>query len=400
MRKFRKMTEMDKKTRTEKVETLLFSLQLVCVIINVFCSIWQYHRIVSITLALSFIITTALAFIAIANKNNKYTVVIWIFITLLSYLSASQGKPNITFGYMKEWIIFISTINLYFWVFSINVNKKMINRLFLCGVITAIIFIVAFFTGKDKSNVQMSNLVTFGLSNPNLAGIYLLNVFLCIFNLIVFTKNPLLKTFFLFLCGILFYFICLTNARSCIIASIACIFFSILPARKYNKHLTLAILIFPLVFVFIYLRLIETDWASIFRFMESEGKSLTSRIKIWENTIYIIKNNLFLGNYYLGSGNRHNTHLMILSAFGTITFTLLIIFLNRITNYIGSFVKNRYQITAIYCFYAIILMGTFEAALFSGSQEMYVFSGFFLMIAKYVNNKDSIKEELQEKLIK
>ncbi len=384
------MAEINNTTITEKLETFLFSLQLVCVIVNVFCSIHQFHIVTSITIAFGFMITTALAFITIANRNNKYTVVIWIFIALLSFFSASRGKPDITFGYMKEWIIFMSTINLYFWVYAIKVNDTMIKRLFLCGVIVAIIFIVNFFTGNVKSNIRMPNLVTFGLSNPNLAGIYLLNIFLCIFNLMIFLKNILYKLISLFACGILFYFICLTRARSCIITSIAFILLSILPIRKYNKFLTFSVLIFPLIFAFIYLNLIDTDWARIFEFMESEGKSLTSRVKIWENTIYIIKNNLLMGNYYLGAGNKHNTHLMILSAFGIFTFSMVIIFLNRIVNYIGSFVKSKYQITAIYSFYAIILMGTFEAALFSGSQQMYVFSGAFLMIAKYLNEKKNI----------
>ncbi len=389
------MTEINNTSKTEKVETFLFSLHLVCVIVNVFCAIWQIHKITSVIIALGFMITASLAFITIANRNNKYTVVIWIFISLFSFFSASRGKPNIDFDYMKEWIIFMSTINLYFWVYAVRVNDTMIKRLFACGIITAIIFIVGFVTGQAKTNIQMPDLVTFGFSNPNLTGIYILNVFLCVFILTEFLKNIFLKLTFYIMCVVLFYFICLTGARSCIIAAIACILLNILPNRKYSKSLTFLVLIFPLIFAFVYLELIDTDLARIFKFMEAEGKSLTSRVQIWENTIYIIRNNLLLGNYYVGAGNRHNTHLMMLAAFGIFTFSMVMIFLNRIVNYIGSFVKSKYQITAIYSFYAIILMGTFEAALFSGSQEMYVFSGVFLMIAKYLNEKNFINQEVR-----
>lgn len=386
------MTEINKTTKTEKVESLLFSLQLVCVVINVFCAIWQINAITSAIIALSFIITAALAFITIANKNNKYTVILWIFIALFSYMSVSYGRSTVSFSYMKEWIMFMTTINLYFWVYAAKTDEKMIKRIFVCGVITAIIFILGFITGRTKANAEMPNFVTFGLSNPNLTGIYLLNVFLCIFILTKFLKSKFLRLICYAVCALLFYFICLTEARSCIIAAVACVCLSFLRNRRYSKFLTFAILIFPLIFSFVYLELINTDFMKIFGFMESEGKTLTSRVIIWENTIYIIKNNLLLGNYYLGANNLHNTHLMILAAFGIFTFTLVIIYLNRIINHIGTYIREKYQLIALYAFYAIILMGTFEAALFSGSQGMYVFSGAFLMIAKYVKKDKDGKE--------
>ena len=318
------MTEINKSTRTEKLENLLFSLQLVCVVINVFCAIWQINAVTSSIIAVSFIITAILAFITIANKNNKYTVVMWIFIALLSYLSVSNGVSGISFSYMKEWIMFITTINLYFWVYAAKINDKMIKRIFICGAITALIFMVGFAAGRTNANPLLPQYVTFGLSNPNLAGIYLLNVFLCIYILTKYLKKKFLKFICYASCGILFYFIWLTEARSCIVAAIACIFLNFLPLRKYSKFMTFLIIIFPLAFTFIYMKLADSDMLNIFKFMETEGKTLTSRVYIWEETLYVIKKNILLGNYYLGSGNRHNTHLMILAAFGIFTFTLVI----------------------------------------------------------------------------
>ncbi len=390
------MGDINNITRTDKIESILFSLQLICVAVNVFCAIWQIDAVTSAIIALSFIITAALAFITIANKNNKYTVVMWIFIALLSYLSVSQGSLVTDFSYLKEWIMFMTTINLYFWVYAAKVEDKMIKRIFLCGMITAIIFILGFITGRTNANPRMPQLVTFGLSNPNLTGIYILNVFLCIFILTKFLNKKFFRLICYAICAILFYFIWLTEARSCIIAAVGCVFLSFLPNKKYSKLLTFVILIFPLIFVFLYLELIDTGIVNIFEFMKSEGKSLTSRVKIWEEVIYIIKNNFLFGNYLYGSGNRHNTHLMILAAFGIFTFALVIIYLNRIINYIGTYIREKYQLIALYAFYAVILMGTFEAALFSGSQGMYVFSGAFLMIAKYVNQKSPVGEEVQE----
>ncbi len=388
------MNEGKRTVGTEKIESFLFSLQLVCVVLNVFSAIWQLGAITSIIIAISFGITAMLAFITIANKNNKYTVILWIFISLLSYLSMSRGMPDVAFEDMKEWIMFITTINLYFWVYAAKVNDKMIKKIFICGVMTAVIFILGFLTGRKNANLELPNLVTFGLSNPNLAGIYVLNIFLCIFIMIKFLNNKFLRFVCYVICATLFYFIWLTEARSCIIAAIACVILSFMPYKKYSKFLTFTILIFPLIFAIIYLELIDTDFAEIFGFMESEGKTLTSRVYIWERNFDLIRRNFWLGNYYFGSGNKHNTHISILAAYGVFTFSLVMIYLNRIVNYIGTFIRQKHQYIALYAFYAVILMGTFEAVLFSGSQGMYVFSGSFLMIAKYVTEKDIVNDKV------
>ncbi len=386
----------DKKTRkTENIESILFSVQLICVILNVYSVIWQMNEFTSLIIALNFMITAALAFITISNKNDKNTVILWIFIALLSYMAATSGKPDISFDYLKSWIMFMTTISLYFWVYAANINEKMINRIFICGIIIAILFIVGFFSDKVYANSAMPDFATFGLSNPNLAGIYLLNVFLCIFILTKFSQHRFLRFVCYAMCAVLFYFIWLTEARSCVVAALVFILLSFSNIKKYSKFINFMILIFPLIFSIIYLELVDTSFMDIFDFMEGEGKSLTSRVYIWEEAFYIIESNPIFGNYFYGSGNRHNTHLMIVAAFGVIVFGVVMVYLNRIVNYIGSHIREKYQTIALYAFYSVILMGTFESALFSGSQGMYVFSGAFLMIAKYEreNSREMVKIE-------
>ena len=206
-RKFCKMNEVRGTTRTEKIESFLFSLQLVCVALNVFSAIWQISAITSAIISISFGLTAVLAFITIANKNNKYTVLLWLLIVVLSYIGVTKGTINVNFNYMKEWIMFITTINLYFWVYATKVNGEMIKRIFICGVATACIFILGFLMGRSRANLRLSEYVTFGLSNPNLAGIYILNVFLCVFILTKFLKKKFLRFACYMTCIVLFYFI-------------------------------------------------------------------------------------------------------------------------------------------------------------------------------------------------
>lgn len=381
------MTEINKSTRTEKIENFLFSMQLICVVISAYCGIWQIPGGTRALIIVSCLINLLLVLITLSNKNNKYTVVIWLLIIFLSFFSVSRGRPDFTFQYIKNWIIFISTINILFWAYATKVTEEMVKKIFLCGLTVSGLFIVAFLSGRANANLALPNYVTFGLSNPNRTGIYLLNIFLTIFIMFNYVKRIFYKIILFILSGVLFYFVCLTESRSCIIAAAFCILISIFANKSYKKFLTSAILIFPLIFVIMYLKLIDTNIVNLFSFMEHVGKPLTSRVKIWEYTLDIIENNMFLGNYYLGLGNKHNTHLTILAAFGFPTLIFVIAFFNRIVNYIGQFLKNRYQFTALYAFYAIIIMGTFEAVLFTGGHEMYVFTGAFLMLAKYQNNK-------------
>ncbi len=214
----------------------------------------------------------------------------------------------------------------------------------------------------------------------------------------IIRKKKLTKIIYLMLSTAILIFIWITEARSCIIAAILFIILKFIPYDKYNRQFTFMVILFPLIFAIVYLVIINnSEIRGYLEFAESEGKTLTSRVAIWERAIDIIKDNLILGNYNkatdgTGMGQLHNIHLDTLAAYGIPTFITMIIFLNKIVNTIGENIKEKYQLTGVYAFYAVIIAATFEAALFSGSQGVYVFSGVFLMIAKY--DRDSTAKRL------
>ncbi len=373
----------------ENIDETLFTLQLMCVMLVTFCEVWQIGGLDEIALILNFAVAAVLAVSAIMKKSDSRAVYLWLSIVLISMFSVLFTiEEKINFEYIKTWLMFMITISLYFWVSVVNVTKKMIKRFFTAGVLVALLFVVTYLAGKayNSSNPYVIY-ANFGLTNTNLAGIYLLNIFLCIIIFVDFLDRKRLRTVFYCLSGILFYFIYLTQSRACLIAAVACLLLKLFGFKKYNSKMTFIVVLFPLIFVIVYMWMIDTNIIEIFEFAAGTGKKLDSRVSIWTRLINTIRHNVLFGNYRQEHGNGHNIYLSVLASYGTIVFTILIVFLNSIVNKIGISINEKYQYMALCAFYAVIISGSFEAALFTGSQGMYVFSGGFLMVAKYVNKK-------------
>ncbi len=364
-----------------KINEIFFALLTLCTVLTVYSAIWGKPEIESMCLPISLGITTVLALTAFVKKTDYLVVLFWLASIILSYISVTYSVPSLEFKYLKYWIMLVCTLNLFFWVFSTNISSKMIKSLFVATLLVTLLFVMAYLSGKTYVN-EYAKLASFGFYNPNMAGIYLLSIFLLLLIWMHHFSSIKIKATLFLLAIFIFYLLWLTETRSCIIASITCILLNALSRKKYNKITSFLVLLVPIIFVVIYMNLIDTETIHFFDFMTSEGKTLTSRQWIWERAIKIICNNPITGNHLIGAGNRHNTHLTLLAGYGSIVFVLVIWFINRILNLIGEKITEKHQYTAIYAFYAIIIMGTFEAALFSGSQGMYVFCGGLLMMAK------------------
>jgi len=119
----------------------------------------------------------------------------------------------------------------------------------------------------------------------------------------------------------------------------------------------------------------------------SEAKALSSRTEVWTNAFEMIKAHSITGAYYqisdgTGSSQMHNTHIDVWASYGTIVFILLIIYLIRIVISISEKCTLKLQTISVIAFLGIIVMGTGEAALFSGGVGIYILSCSFLLLAK------------------
>lgn len=375
----------------------LFAFQLLSVLLTTTCYIWKFNASVSVMIALNFILTTLLLSNEFFKRSNK-TILLWILIVFTSFFSALIRVGSLNFNSFKLWLMFISTINLFYWVSIVNVTDKIIKIFFKYTIFITLVFVIASLSGEAYGNAAFT-FVTFGLDNPNLTAIYLLNIFLVLSIYLKFLKDNLAKLSCLALIVFCGYYIYMTESRACIIAGFLYLIFYFIGIKYYNTTFNSFIILFPLIFVFLYLKSIDNNYLNeFFDFLVSEGKSLTSREYVWNRALDLISSHPFFGDYLKG-GNRHNIHLSVMVNHGNIVFVFFILFLISITNTIGKNAKHPYQYISIYAFYAIMILGTFEGALVSGSQGMYVFSVCLLLIAKYDTEKNYNENLIEHKML-
>ncbi len=166
-----------------KIENRLFTLIIISTAISLVTNIWGYVDIAGNVHLISLAIMALLVLLKLREKNDKEILAVWIILLFLSSVSAMFGEDSMSgFAYMKKWMFFASTMNLYYWVYSTDVSFKTIHQALRCGILLAVVFIVAYFAGRGYANKDLSDYLTFNFSNPNFTGICLLNVFfVCIY---------------------------------------------------------------------------------------------------------------------------------------------------------------------------------------------------------------------------
>ncbi len=365
-----------------------FLLRIEC--ITVFAiylfTILEQDTVVSVCIALNFLIITGMTAMSFFGRGETKIFFIWFFTIGLSLLSVFVTGYSIGFNYLKKWLMFASTVNMFFWVSNSDITEQMIKDLKKTAVLIALLFVLAYMMGKTGPSDSFQGMLTFNFNNPNLTAISILPI--CFYMVILASdyRTKLRSVLYLGLGIVLGWFVWKTTARACMLSMVA-FFVLILFCQKYSRALTFVVVIFPFVFSILYMQLVDTEFMQWFEFLESEGKSLTSRERIWEYVFAIIEKNPIFGNYYIATGgsglsNLHNIHLDTMASYGIIVFAFTVWIMVAVLNKIGEGVK-RWGIVEISAFYAVILSGTFEAALFSGSQGVYFLVGGFLMMVKH-----------------
>ena len=152
--------------------------------------------------------------------------------------------------------------------------------------------------------------------------------------------------------------------------------------------------------MFLYLYLSKIQFLdNFFDFLDlGEGKAVSSREMIWEFGLKYFYDHPLLGSYYhisKGSGisQLHNTHLDILVSYGLVPALFFIALLYRALERILANSPTKLSNISIFAFFAIIIQGSFEAALVSGGVGLYILSFGFLLIACCSNNSLESSEE-------
>ncbi len=364
----------------------LVRIECITVFLIYFFTIFKNDTIVSASIALNFLIITAMTAMSFFGRGETKIFFIWFFTLGLSLLTVFLTGYSISFNYLKKWLMFASTVNMFFWVSNSDITEQMIRDLKKMVILIALMFGFAYITGRTGVSNSYQGALTFNFTNPNLTAISILPI--CFYMIIMASENKtkLRGVLYLGLGIVLAWFVWETTARACMLSIIAFFIFLVF-VKRYNRILTFAVVIFPLVFAILYMNLVNTEFVELFEFLESEGKSLNSRERIWAYVFAIIERNPIFGNYYISTGgsglsNLHNIHLDTIASYGSIVFAFTVWIMVAVLNKIGEGIQ-RWGMVEVLAFYSVILSGTFEATLFSGSQGVYFLVGGFLMMAKY-----------------
>ena len=139
-------------------------------------TILKQDTVVSMSIALNFLIITGMTAMSFFGRGETKIFFIWFFTLGISLLAVFLTGYSIGFNYLKKWLMFASTVNMFFWVSNSEINEKMIKDLKKTVIIIALMFVFAYITGRTGVSNSYQGAVTFNFTNPNLTAISILPI--------------------------------------------------------------------------------------------------------------------------------------------------------------------------------------------------------------------------------
>lgn len=324
----------------------------------------------------------------------------WLYFTalccvVLSFFHIIAQTTVTDFEYYKKLIMFACTVLFIPYVVHMTVNKRMVDTVLRINILIGLLYVVLYLAGY---RTEYGHGLTMNFPNPNQLGLFLLQSALYVLLGMFYYKARVARVLLFGLGCFLVYLINLTHARSCLIAigAFLIILFIVWFTKKrpvLSPFWSFMLLLVPLLFAILYMVLYNRGLLGNFDFMDtSEGKTVTSRVGVWQDAFNLIKENFLFGTY-MGMDQRHNTHVDILSTYGFLPFVLFMSVLSGGVRLVSDREHDTFSCLSIWAFYAVVLMGTFEAALVAGSTGMHILSFGFLIFAKYqAQEKDDMPE--------
>lgn len=375
---------------------LFLRVEFILCFLMAFFTITKKPDFVSLCLTISFL-TLLVFFIHTLSvyklqKNEFINLLLLVAIVTLSFFAILQNPLlQLLFEYCKKYFMFCSTIIFLFIASKVTVREKTIKYILAINILLSCLYMYAYFFGE---RAYKAGGLTFNFGNPNFTAMWILQTIFYMVIATLYYKKPIMRVLCVGFAAMLSLFLFETLARSCLIA-LACFVLLVLYIFmkrnvRISKFLVAILVLLPIIFVLIYFVLIRSGDIQTFGFMESEGKGLYSRESIWTYAFDMINAYPIFGAYYQISGGTgmsqmHNTHIDVWASYGTVVFVLLMIYMARVCIGISARCVSKFQTVALLAFLASIVMGLGEAALFSGSQGLYVLTGSFLLLARYTD---------------
>lgn len=390
--------------KTKKHLVLDFSLcveiEVMLVAFILLFTILKQSALISLCFSFSFVFI--LVYIAMRIRWYRFDakVLLLILLATINILvnAALSPEANLGFDYFKKLIMFATFI---FHLYFSSKDKISGNAFMICLYLpffAGIALIISyFFLGNTD---LYAGGISLGFSNSNFAGMWLLH--LLIYSFLVAIRQQKRKwvgAVAILASVILVWLIIETKTRSCLLAAV---FFLALvlagrlisPSKILNRIVLLFVTVFPIIFVAIYHVLLQSNWfLSMFSFLVSEGKSLGSRLSVWEPAIKALQSNFIFGDYSgisngTGMAQMHNMHLDVICSYGIIPFCLFLWLLYHSCCSASQKSKNMknvrsryFNYCAICGFLSTVIMGTFEAGIVAGAMGLNILTAGLVLLA-------------------
>lgn len=373
-------------------------LGFVIVLGIVYCTMTDNVAMQSMLISVSFAYVTLLFIGKLVNKaiDRKLLYILFASIALVFFNVTLSGPGG--FDYYKKAIMYSALLMWLAICLYSQVSRRTVFCIYVLNIIIAILY--QLFYDQGWLIVDGEIYLTLNFSNPNLAGMFLMNtlLYLAIFivaGCAVFSRFQNIVN----LCIVLSIFIAvfglllLTGNRSSILSVgifVVLVLLDILIKKKFwlNKFFCFAVAIIPFLFVFWYVANAGDLDMEVTLGTSGEGKTNTSRNHVWLPILENCFHYFLIGDYYGISGGTgfsqlHNTHLDVYASYGFVVFALFISFIYKVIR-IGF--MNSYDLftrCGVYAFIATMGSACFEASLVAGSAGFYLLTGGFLLLTNY-----------------
>ena len=388
----------------------LLSLDYLLGVIIIACQLFALRDMASALFYGTFFVTLILWVSTLFDSVNDIDILA-IFIIVLAFsnvlVNGISSGAEVSFQYFKKYIMFSCTVIFFASAVKLELEKRTIKFLNICYAGTGALFLLVYLFGGRRIyyiSGRYSSYLTFGFTNPNLTAIFLSCIVMYLVVIANAEKNIYKKIIFFAIVTAEIFFVFKTRSRNALLAT--AIFIVIFAVEvlfkkrlKIKKWMLAIAAVFPLVFALLYLQLVQRSVVQkYFSFIIEEGKKLSSRISIWRPALKEFQRSPFFGAYYqisngTGMSQLHNTHIDILSSYGVVVLILVCVYLYKVMCRANAQGTDRSVSTKmLIAFVCTILLGTGEAALFSGGLGIYLFVGIFLLTPSFEGGKKNKNE--------
>lgn len=389
--------------RLHLIRQHLIRIDYLLAMLIILSQVLEYGAYTSAFFYMTFVVTVLL-WVCTAGEDftrlDLFTVIIMTVALIAVLVNGIAAGAAFSFSYLKKYIMFCCTLLFFAAAGRNGVDTRTRRMLVIMQLVITLAMLVAYLTRTTSMYMlsgKVSSYLTFRFTSPQLAALFLACMIMFLILSVVQEHSWLLKVPAMAAIGVNGFFLIKTQCRTALIAAV--VFLVVLLERTLLRRVRAPIwkwvmavsAVMPIVVVVVYMQLLSKSWfQNMFAFMTGEGKGLDSRYTIWSSALSLLRESPTFGAYYEASGGGgysqlHNSHLDTAVSYGVLTLIMVCIFLYIVMLQVqerpdaGMEERKSYRSVALIGFIGAILLGTGEAAVFSGGLGIYIYAGIFLL---------------------